>query len=352
MLSEQRIVFRNDAGEYAAVAIDGESVLQAGLRQSVPLNYHCASGSCGSCSARLIQGTLKVYTSTGCEQVSQADDHECEAPKVHLCQSHALSDCIVQVTYDVEAPPELATPKHYAASLDDVRPLGSGLFRLSVGFDDAVRFLPGQYVMLDAQRGGRSRAYSVANFAKESRRLEFILSCNPEGAVSPVLCDTKSIGMQLRGYGPLGKAYVLPKQNKELVMVVGGSGVSVALSALEWAISSNYTDHRRLTIFWGVRDTTATDLIDMFNKCAARHSNIHVAVCSDITPSMQDRERFAYVEFFKGYPADHIVKSAELNWSDKEVYISGPPAMVDYTVRQLMIHTEIDIADIKCDSFV
>ena len=42
MQQEQRILFKNDAGDYVAVAAGEESVLQAGLRQSVPLNYHCA----------------------------------------------------------------------------------------------------------------------------------------------------------------------------------------------------------------------------------------------------------------------------------------------------------------------
>lgn len=352
MQQEQRILFKNDVSDYAAIASKDESVLQAGLRQLVPLNYHCASGSCGSCKARLVQGALKVYTGTGFIQVSHEKNQAYESPEVHLCQSHAVSDCVFEASFDTKAPPELATPQHYAASLTDVQPLGSGLYRLFVDFHHAIRFLPGQYVMLDAQAGGRARAYSIATFAEESRHLEFILSCNPDGAVSPLLCDINNIGMQLRGYGPLGKAYVRPEQGKELVMLVGGSGVSVALSALEWAILSNYTDHRRLTIYWGVRDTAATDIIDVFNRCVATHSSVQVVICSDIPPSAQHRAQFPHVEFFEGYPANHIVDDAKINWKDKEVYISGPPPMVDYTVRQLMINTEIDLADIKCDSFV
>lgn len=55
---------------------------------------------------------------------------------------------------------------------------------------------------------------------------------------------------------------------------------------------------------------------------------------------------------FTGYPADHIVNDASISWEGKEVYISGPPPMVDHTIRQLMINTEIDALDIECDSFV
>ena len=215
MQQEQRILFKNDAGDYVAVAAGEESVLQAGLRQSVPLNYHCASGSCGSCKARLIQGALKVHTGTDFIQVSHAADQVCEYPEVHLCQSHAVSDCVFEALYDKNVPPDLVTPKHYAASLSDVRPLGSGLYRLLVDFDDSIRFLPGQYVML-ATEAGTGRAYSVANFAQNSRQLEFILSCNPNGAMSPQLCDINNIGMQLQGYGPLGKPTSVPVKIKKL----------------------------------------------------------------------------------------------------------------------------------------
>nr|WP_232049409.1 2Fe-2S iron-sulfur cluster-binding protein [Bordetella pertussis] len=154
MQQEQRILFKNDVGDYAAVAAGEESVLQAGLRQSVPLNYHCASGSCGSCKARLIQGALKVYTGTDFIQVSHSAGQACECPEVHLCQSHAVSDCVFEALYDKNVPPDLAAPKHYAASLNDVRPLGSGLYRLLVDLDDSIRFLPGQYVMLATKAGG------------------------------------------------------------------------------------------------------------------------------------------------------------------------------------------------------
>ncbi|TEA79936.1 FAD-binding oxidoreductase [Allopusillimonas ginsengisoli] len=352
MQQEHSILFKSKVNDYAAVAVEGESVLQAGLRQSVPLSYHCASGSCGSCKARLVQGALNVYTGADFIQVSHPVGQTSVGPEVHLCQSHAVTDCIFEASCDDKAPAELPTPKHYVALLKDVQSLGSGLHRLLVEFDDAVRFLPGQYVMLDAKAGGRARAYSVANFEQNSRQLEFILSCNPNGAVSPLLCDANSIGRELRGYGPLGKAYVLPKPDKELVMLVGGSGVSVALSALQWAISTQYTQHRRLTIFWGVRDTSPVDLIRVFNRCVATHPNIQVAICSDVAPSAQDSVQFPHVDFFEGYPADHIVNDASISWEDKEVYISGPPPMVDYTVRQLMINTEIDLADVKCDSFV
>ena len=80
--------------------------------------------------------------------------------------------------------------------------------------------------------------------------------------MSPQLCDINNIGMQLQGYGPLGKAYIRPSKDKEIVMLVGGSGVSVALSTLEWAISSHYIDDRHLTIFWGVREHRPSTLLE------------------------------------------------------------------------------------------
>ena len=35
---------------------EGESVLEAALRQSVMLPYSCKNGTCGSCKGRLVEG--------------------------------------------------------------------------------------------------------------------------------------------------------------------------------------------------------------------------------------------------------------------------------------------------------
>ena len=166
MQQEQRILFKNDAGDYVAVAAGEESVLQAGLRQSVPLNYHCASGSCGSCKgashSRSVESPYRyrLYTGFACSGPSV------RIPEVHLCQSHAVSDCVFEALYDKNVPPDLVTPKHYAASLSDVRPLGSGLYRLLVDFDDSIRFyLPACDADLATEAGDR-RAHILSQILR------------------------------------------------------------------------------------------------------------------------------------------------------------------------------------------
>ena len=38
-----------------------ESVLEAALRSGLNLSYHCATGSCGECRARIVEGQVKDY---------------------------------------------------------------------------------------------------------------------------------------------------------------------------------------------------------------------------------------------------------------------------------------------------
>ena len=43
---------------YAFEAAEGEKILFAGLRQGVDLPYECATGTCGSCKAKVIGGEV------------------------------------------------------------------------------------------------------------------------------------------------------------------------------------------------------------------------------------------------------------------------------------------------------
>ena len=52
------IVIRTKQAEYRAEPKAGERILYAGLRAGVALPYECASGTCGSCRARVKTGSV------------------------------------------------------------------------------------------------------------------------------------------------------------------------------------------------------------------------------------------------------------------------------------------------------
>ena len=70
----------------------GEKILHAGLRSGVELPYECATGTCGTCKARLLSGRAESEWSEAPGRryfKSEAD--------LLLCQSVARADCALEV---------------------------------------------------------------------------------------------------------------------------------------------------------------------------------------------------------------------------------------------------------------
>ena len=96
---------------------EGETLLQAGLRQGVPLPYGCGAGVCSTCVARARPGTVENAwaEAPGAENLKR-DKGECL-----LCQSLVTDDCEILVPGKIDLAQTLAeTPAHHCARLHDV----------------------------------------------------------------------------------------------------------------------------------------------------------------------------------------------------------------------------------------
>src|ERR1700751_4432252 len=73
----------------------GEFVLDAALRQDVPLVHQCRSGSCSTCIAQLIAGEIVMAP----DRVTSLLGTEAADGKRLLCSSYAHSDSEVRLHY-------------------------------------------------------------------------------------------------------------------------------------------------------------------------------------------------------------------------------------------------------------
>ena len=55
-----KIAIQSKRGDAAFDCCDGETILHAGLRQGLTLPYECATGTCGTCRARVVSGDVHV----------------------------------------------------------------------------------------------------------------------------------------------------------------------------------------------------------------------------------------------------------------------------------------------------
>ncbi len=55
-----KITVQNKSSELAFDCGDSETILYAGLRQGINLPFECATGTCGTCRARVMSGEVDV----------------------------------------------------------------------------------------------------------------------------------------------------------------------------------------------------------------------------------------------------------------------------------------------------
>ena len=70
-----------------------ETFLRAALKAGLAVPYECASGSCGSCKARLLEGAVEMRWQ-GATGLSERDRKR--GDRILCCQSIPTTDCVIQ----------------------------------------------------------------------------------------------------------------------------------------------------------------------------------------------------------------------------------------------------------------
>ena len=88
-----KISVQSKSGELAFDCDARESILHAGLRQGLNLPYECATGTCGTCRARLMSGDVDVRW----KEAPGGARLKPEKGDILMCQTRARSDCVLRV---------------------------------------------------------------------------------------------------------------------------------------------------------------------------------------------------------------------------------------------------------------
>lgn len=247
-------------------AVEGhETLLQAGLRAGLKLNYGCGNGSCGMCKVRVIGGEVA--------RVQHGDYSLSEAEKAQgytlLCTHTAASGELTVETLEARGPADIA-PQQVVAAVRELRPLGADtlLLHLQTPRSRRLRFLAGQSLTLGL--GGATsdddlhRTLPVASCPCDDRNLLFLLGRDPddpfatrvfEGGLKP--------GMPVDLWGPLGE-FVLGTSDRPLVFAACDLGFAPIKSLIEHALARD--EAPSLSLFWLA---TRPDGHFMANQCRA-----------------------------------------------------------------------------------
>jgi ferredoxin-NADP reductase/ferredoxin len=206
-----------------------EFVLDAALRQDVPLVHQCRSGSCSTCIAQLIAGNIVMAP----DRATSLFAAEAAEGKRLLCSSYARADSDVRLHY----PAALiygAKPRTMPAVVAALEWPSPSVAKLTVELpaDSEFSFRSGQYVRIRVPGTAEWRSYSMASTPRELPRMDFLVRILSGGLVSEYLRNGCRLGDEIIIEGPMG-AFILHSGRAPQIFIAGGTGLAPILAMLD-----------------------------------------------------------------------------------------------------------------------
>ena len=326
-----------------------ESVLYAGLRQGLSLSYECATGTCGTCKAKLVSGDLDH----GWKDAPGRSYLKLDRGEFLMCQSRALSDCEIRVPGSLASDPDSPSlPGHYRGSLKNKQALTHDVMRFDVVLDRQMQFQAGQFVVLASPDVKGFRAYSMVNYDDNAGSLELVIKRLPGGKFSDWLFDDLQADKAISVFGPLGQAVFEPELKKDIVCIAGGSGIAGMMSILTHGCRDDYFAERRAHLYFGVR--TPKDIFfypELATMAKQFPKNLSITIAlSDEPPGSLESEQPENIMFATGF-VHEAARQCQLDKTNTMAYIAGPPPMVEAALKDLLVEAGYTPDQIRYDKF-
>ena len=223
-----------------------ETLLQAGVRAGLNLNYGCGNGSCGMCKVRVTSGqvTRVLPSDYALSQTEKAQGY------VLACTHTAASSELTLETLEAAAPEDIPL-QTIVASVRALRPLADDtlLLHLQTPRSQRLRFLAGQSLALGlAGDDDASTLYPIASCPCDDRNLHFFIARRDDDAFATRLFGGGvKPGDAVTVQGPHGR-FVLSEGAQPLVFAACDTGFAPIKSLIEHALSLEAAPS--LALYW------------------------------------------------------------------------------------------------------
>ena len=324
------------SGRHFPVA-PGETVLEAAQRAGIALPYSCRAGVCGSCKATLLEGHCE-YPRNPPVALSGT------SPSQHailLCQAVPTENLLIEAR-EVTSVEDIARRQLDVAVSRKwmLAPDVIGLHFQPAAGQPRLQWLPGQYldVLLDE---GRRRPFSIANHPQADGSIELHVRHVSGGGFTSWVHDSLKEGDALRIEGPLGTFVPREDSERPMVFMAGGTGFAPVKAIVEHFMALG--TRRPMRVYWGARSAADLYLRELAAGWAGKaHDLVFHAVISDPEQAAASGLRMGLVH--------EAVLEDQPDLSGYDVYMSGPPAMID-AGRKLFVDAGLPEGRLYYDSF-
>lgn len=334
---------------YSIDGTDGDKILNIGLSNALDLPYECGSGTCGTCKARLLSGNINDLwpEAPGRKYLKR------KKGEFLMCQCSAASDVVIEVesfVHTMEAGACVPTAMKERVSRSEL--LNADVISLHIELERTVDFDAGQFMLVQFPAVPGFRGWSMVNYDRHAKSLEFVIKKKPDGALSDWLFSNPSEGVEVELYGPLGSATFYSRLCKNLLCIAGGSGIAGIMSILSRAAQDGYFSQYKGDVFFGVRtaaDTFFLKELSEFKSQCGENLNIVVALSEeDSSESIQND--FPLLKFDRGFVHEVAGRYMEDRYDNIRAYLAGPPPLVNGSIGMLL-RARVTTDNIRYDKF-
>ena len=331
---------------------DRTSLLLAGLSEGLDLPYACATGTCGTCKAKLVSGTvIDNWANAPGKTKLNAD-----AGEVLLCQCSAQSNGELEILvpeFVYRTDPGATLPRRLKGVVTSWRALVSDVALWEVELSEVCEFNSGQFALISFSGVEGYRAYSMVNFDQATRKLTFLTKRTPEGKLTNALFSENPVGRTVQVVVPLGRAIFTPGLKRNILCIAGGSGIAGIMSILARATQEGYFEQYKGYVFFGVRtmqDAFFLEELSAFKRASEKGLQIVIGL-SGVAATDEEKAQYSSLSFDFGMIHEIAAKHMEGKYKNVQVYLAGPAPSVEASIRQLVITEKLDPKLIAYDKF-
>ncbi|WP_458414196.1 NADH:ubiquinone reductase (Na(+)-transporting) subunit F [Schinkia sp. CFF1] len=295
---------------------EGQTILDALIRNGIQTPYGCRHGSCSACKARVLEGNYEIMG-----RVSEYSllSFERDEGMVLLCSTLAESDLVIEIEEEEEEGVTFFPVIDFEATViknEQVTP-DIHVIELHLESSNTISYAAGQYFEFQVQEE-ETRAYSAATRFEEGNHLQFHVKRIPNGLGSNYMCDL-DVGETVTGSGPYGKMQ-LRDRDRDLIFVAGGSGMAPIKALIEEVFSESF--EHEAWFFYGARTEQDLYLVGEWLELEEKYPNFHFIPALS---NLSDRSSWSGE---KGFIAD-VIKSNMESCQGMDAYLCGPPIMCE-----------------------
>lgn len=304
-----------------------ESIVEAAERAGMLLPASCRGGNCGSCHA-----TANGDYTLGEYSRAVLPDGEAARGGVLLCRTYPHGPLDITLPCD-HSRILFGTIPERTATITALEPVARDTVRLvlRLGPDPdggtGCEFEPGQFLELSPPGSTVRRAYSLANTANWDGEAELYIRLRPGGFLSEYL-RAAAVGDQLTARGPQGAFGLHETGLRPRWFVAGGTGLAPLLSMLrrmaEWA------EPYPARLFFGVGEPDDAFAVAALDDLVASLPGFsYQVVVWHPTPGWTGPT---------GTPVDALANDLQTTPTPPDLYVCGPPPLVEATRRVASEH--------------